>query len=257
MTRAWAYLQQEEVPVEVVFRDDEGKRIANRVQSLLPREQEMLGKWLMPQELLTDVIRGVDYEGAVSAPGGKGGATLLVTNLRVGLLARTVLVERFGNTTRTTTSLTLITYALPLATRVTMERAPALGAEEYRLRLELPPEHQPQDPKQKTPVLKLGPDHTGLFLPLVMFRRPTQVQDAGASFARVIFEAIGPALGCGILLGIAAAVVTGIYAAQNSTDYSVRYVPAAVLCALLTPGIGKSLHLLEVWFERMRACGAG
>lgn len=249
MTRAWAQLQADAVPVEVVFRPDEHERVARALRMLHPREQELIGKWLVAGEVVTDVVRGVDYEGQVKTPGGKGQATLLVTPLRVGLLAQTVLVERVGNATRTTTSLSLLTYLLPRATAVTMERTASLGAPEWRLRLELPPD---VEGAAEAPVLKLTPDHTGVFLPLVLFKKPARVVDAGAGVGRVIFEAIAPALGCGLLLGGLAAGVAGIaYGAQHT--YHGRYILPAALAGLVTPGLFKLLSLVEAWFERSRA----
>lgn len=253
MTRAWSQLQQDDVPVELVFRDDEPRRVANLVKALHPREQEMVGKWLVQGEVLTDVVRGVDYEGALKTPGSKGAATLLVTPLRVGLLAQTVLVERVGNGTRTTTSVNLVTYLLPQASLVTMERTSSLGAAEWRLRLELPAD-APGGAKD-APVLKLTPDHTGLFVPLVLFKRPVKVVDEGAGLGRVVVETIAPAIGCGILLGGVSAAVAGLIYGQLHT-YHGRYILPAAIAGLLTPALFKALSLVETWFERARARAA-
>lgn len=253
MTRAWSQLQQDEVPVELVFRDDEPQRVANKVKALHPREQELLGKWLVQGEVLTDVVKGVDYEGVLNTPGGKGEATLLVTPLRVGLLAQTVLVERVGNATRTTTSVNLVTYLLPTATSVTMERTSSLGAAEWRLRLDLPPDAPVA--ANAAPVLKLTPDHTGLFVPLVLFKRPVKVVDAGAGFGRVIAETIAPAIGCGILLGGVAAAAAAFYYGANHT-YHGRYILPAAIAGLLTPAFFKALSLIEAWVERSRTNAA-
>ncbi len=250
MARAWGQLQADDVQVELVFRDDEGERLKRQLRLLHPKEQALVEQWLTPNEVLTDVIRGVDYEGTLQAPGSKGSATLLVTNLRVGLLAQTVLVERVGNATRTTTSLSLVNYLLPLATQVTLERAPSLGKPSWRLRLELPAEL----PDPKAPTLVLGPDHTGMFLPLVVFRRPVRVVDAGAGLGRVVLETIGPALGCGLLLGgLAAGVAALVYGQQHT--YHGRYILPAALCGLATPAWFKALHLVEAWRERARQAG--
>lgn len=251
MTRAWAQLQQDDVPVEVVFRDDEGQRVQRAVAGLLPQEQAMLAKWLVQGEVLTDVVRGVDYEGALNTPGGKGAATLLVTSLRVGLLAQTVLVERVGNATRTTTSLNLVTYLLPKANQVTMRRTASLATPEWRLELDLPPDLH----NEKAPVLKLTPDHTGVFLPLVIFRRPVKVVDDGAGLGRVLVETIAPALGCGVLLGGAAAAAAGLYYGAHTT-YHGRYILPAAVAGLLTPGVFKALSLIEAWAERARGRAA-
>lgn len=253
MTRAWVQLQQDQVPVEVVFRDDEAERVGRLIKALHPKEQEMLAKWLVPGEALTDVIRGVDYEGKLNTPGSKGSATLLVTPMRVGLLAQTVLVQQQGNVTRTTTSVNLISYLLPEASSVTMERTASLGKPEWRLRLELPPGKV--TPENAPPVLKLNPDHTGVFLPLVLFKRPVQVVDAGAGFGRVIAETLGPAIGCGILLGGVAMVVALLVYGSNHT-YHGRYIVPALLAGLITPGLFKALSLVEAWVERSRSIAA-
>lgn len=248
MTRAWAQLQKDDVPVQIVFRDDEPQRVARRLAGLHQKEQELVQQWLTPGEVLTDVVSGVDYEGQVSSPGSKAQATLLVTPIRVGLLARTVQVERVGNMTRTTTGLNLITYLLPQATQVTMERTASLSRPEWRLRLALPEGAA----REGAPVLKLNPDHTGLFLPLVVFKRPVQVVDAGGGLGRVLVETIAPACGCGILLGglfmLAALINYG-----NSHTYEGRYILPAALAGLITPGLFKALSLVEAWFERSRA----
>lgn len=252
MTRAWVQLQQDDVPVQVVFRDDEAQRTANRVKSLLPGEQELIGKWLVQGEVITDVIRGVDYEGEVKSPGNKAAATLIVTPMRVGLLARTVLVQQSGNVRRVTTSVNLISYLLPQASLVTMERTPSLGKPEWRLRLELPPG---TPGGEGAPVLKLTPDHTGLFLPLVLFKRPVKVVDAGAGPGRVLLETLGPACGCGILLGGVSLLVALLVYGGNHT-YHGRYILPAALAGLITPGFFKALALIEAWLERSRAQAA-
>lgn len=254
MTRAWVQLQQDQVPVEIVFRDDEVERVARLIKSLHPKEQEMLAKWLVPGEVLTDVIRGVDYEGKLNTPGSKGSATLLVTPMRVGLLAQTVLVQQSGNVTRTTTSVNLITYLLPEASCVTMERTASLGSPEWRLHLELPP-GKGQESSAAPPVLKLNPDHTGVFLPLVLFKRPVKVIDEGAGFGRVVLETIGPAIGCGILLGGVAMVVALLVYGSNHT-YHGRYIVPALMAGLITPGIFKAFSLVEAWVERSRTAAA-
>lgn len=248
MARAWSRLQQDGVPVEVVFRDDEAQRVKTRLSGLHPREQEMLAKWLVQGEVVTDVIRGVNYEGTVKTAGDKGQATLLVTNLRVGLLAQTVLVERMGNATRTTTSFSFTTYLLPKANRVTFERTPSLTTAGWRVKLDLPKELE----QEGAPTLLLGPDHAGVFLPLVVFKCPTTVIDEGAGVGRIIGESLGAAIGCGILFGGLAAAVTGMYYGSHSTYYA-RYIWPALACGLVLPGLFKMLALTEAWLERNRS----
>ncbi len=248
MARAWSRLQQDGVPVDVVFRDDEAQRVANAIKTLHFREQEMLQKWLVQGEVITDVIKGVSYEGTVKTAGSKGQATVLVTNLRVGLLAQTVLVERMGNATRTTTSFSFTTYLLPKATRCTFERVPSLSTAGWRVKLELPKELE----QEGAPTLLLGPDHAGVFLPLVVFKCPTAVVDAGAGVGRVLTESLGAAIGCGILFGGLAAAVTGLYYGNHHTYYA-RYIWPALACGLLLPGVFKMLALTEAWLERSRS----
>lgn len=247
MARAWSRLQQDGVQVDLVFRDDEAQRVGNAVKGLHPNEQQMLQKWLVEKEVITDVIRGVNYEGTVKTAGSKGEASLVVTNLRVGLLARTVLVETMGNQTRTTTSFSFTTYLLPKATRCTFERHPSLTTAGWRVKLDLPKELE----QEGAPTLLLGPDHAGIFLPLVLFRCPTVVVDRGAGFGRIISESLGAAIGCGILLGGAAAAVAGLYYGSHHT-YHARYIWPALGCGLVLPGIFKMFALTESWLERNR-----
>lgn len=243
-------LHQDGVPIAPVLRDDEGRRIEARFKALALREQEMLGRWLAQGEIITDIVPKVDYEGKLKTAGAKGNATLVVTNLRAGLLAQTVLSEQVGNQMRTTTSFNLISYPLPLAKEAILERTASLGESRWTLRLELPDELKSQPGAADVPALKLGQEHAGLLLPLVLFKRPVRVLDAGAGFGRVIAETIGPALGCGILLAIPAGVAAGI--AYGQRTYNGRYLIPVIAAALLTPAWFKLLTLLDAWFERSR-----
>ncbi|MHC5019293.1 MAG: hypothetical protein ACYTGX_04095 [Planctomycetota bacterium] len=115
MARVWAVLQRDETRVRIVFREDEGATVQAALNALAPNERNLVGQWLAEEEIITDVIVGVDYQGTVNAGAEKSQATLIVTNFRVGLLAQTKTTVHQGNQIQTTTHFNLITYLLPVA----------------------------------------------------------------------------------------------------------------------------------------------
>jgi hypothetical protein len=256
MARIWSLLQREETRVHLVFREDEGETMQKAIKDLHANEQQLLGQWLTEDEIVTDVIKDVDYIGKLESKGSKGTATLVVTNLRVGLLARTVETQTSGNSTRTTTHFNLLGYLMPAAEMVTLQRTPKIGAVEFVMRLALPPEHE----NAEAPDLQLTRDHAGVFLPLVIFRRPVQVRQEAAGLGRWAFETAMAGLGWGILLGGLMLIVSLILTEGDLVDYGrwwYRYTVPLILGGALTPVIFRGWSLLGDQIERSRASLAG
>lgn len=241
MARVWGAVQQDDAPVSFVFRDDESQRMKTLMGRLSYQEQQLLGQWLSEKEVLTDIIPGVDYEGTIVSGGTKAGATLVVTNLRAGLLATTIA----GNARH----YNLVSYLLPLAEKVTLERKPKLsGKTSYLLRLELPAELAGKGPVP--PTLKLTADHTGVLLPIVLFKRPLEVVDPPLGPGRLVASWIAAAIGWGILVGgLGVAAAAGLGEAERIYQ---RFFLAIVAGAFLTPAILRAFTLYEVYFERTR-----
>jgi hypothetical protein len=209
----------------------------------------MLAGWLTEKEVLTDIISGVDYEGQLGSAGSKGRAKLLVTNLRAGLLGTTIETEHLGNATRTTTHYRLISYLLPLAEKVVIKRDGGLGPASYLIELELKPEHR----NDGAPKLKLTEDHTGIFLPLVLFRCAVEPVDAPVGVGSVIGAALLAGFGWGILttaLGVGIAV--GLSEGSDLRHWAYRYALPIVVGAALTPFVFRTASLLREYQERAR-----
>jgi hypothetical protein len=252
MARVWAVLQRDETRVRIVFREDEGATVQAALNALAPNERSLVGQWLAEEEIVTDVIVGVDYQGTVNAGAEKSQATLIVTNFRVGLLAQTKTTVHQGNQIQTTTHFNLITYLLPVAECVTFERTAAIGKQEYAVRLELPEEHAAAD----APVLLLTPDHAGMLLPVVLFGRSVRVIETAASAGRWAWETFKSGFGLAIWWGglglVAALIITeGDVLGHGSWYY--RYSVPIIVAAALTPGIVRGASLLIDRAERGRA----
>jgi hypothetical protein len=250
MARIYSMVQRDDAPVAVVFREDAGQTMNNVLGTLDVRERSLIGEWITDQEIITDVIHDVDYEGTVQSAGSKGVAKLVVTNLRVGLLAQTVQTESVSGGTRTTTHYNLISYLLPLANRVILERTPKLSEPTYLLHLDMPAEHT-----GRAPVLKLTKDHTGVFLPMVIFNRPVEVRDTGPGVFRVVFETLKATVGWGILFGALAAGGAAILSESglfSPGHWQYRYAMPLVIAGALTPGLFRFVSILGNWLERRR-----
>ncbi|MBL4849214.1 MAG: hypothetical protein JKY65_27120 [Planctomycetes bacterium] len=247
MGRILAQLQREEKSLAFVFREDESKTIGRLLHSLESREQQILIEWLRRDdgEVLTDIVPEVDYEGSLGEGGAeKGKATLIVTNLRAGLLAQTVTRTPVSGGTQVTTRYHLVSYLLPAAEKVILERTPTLLETEYLLRLQLPAELA--EMAQGTPVLKLGEEHAGILLPIALFNRPIEVLDGPPR--GVVGQTLG-GIGWGILLGL---IMLGVAAfLSESGEFGSRhwwyryYVPliaGGFLTALVVRAAGLSQH---------------
>jgi hypothetical protein len=111
--------------------------------------------------MLTDIVPQVEYDGSLGEGASeKGKATLIVTNLRAGLLAQTVTRTPVSGGTQVTTRYHLVSYLLPAAEKVILERSPSLLETKYLLRLQLPSELA--EMARGTPTLKLGEEHAGI-----------------------------------------------------------------------------------------------
>ncbi|MDC3378654.1 hypothetical protein OAX78_00035 [Planctomycetota bacterium] len=244
MARIYSLIQQDpNAHVQFVFRDDEGKSMERAFRRLDLKERDMVQGWLNEKETITDIIRGVDYEGKLKSSGAKGLATLVVTNLRVGLLARTVTSSQ----NRTTTHYNLISYLLPLAEKVAIERKASLGKPQFLVRLVL----KDMDQNDDAPILKLTKDHTGILLPLVLFRRPVEVTDPPVGMGRVIAESILAGLGWGILFG-GAGVGLGLALAEGESTFYYRFMIPIVIAGFFTPGIMRFFSISQAFVERAR-----
>jgi hypothetical protein len=246
MARMYSRLQADEANVQPVFRDDEGTSMQVKIGALDAQEHQILGQWLMEDgEIITDIINDVDYEGSVASAGSKGTAKLVVTNLRAGLLAQTVETESVAGGTRTTTHYNLIQYLLPLADRVKITRKKSLISPEYLVELELPPEDAAK--VGSAPILKLTEDHAGIFLPIVVFRRPVVYEDQAVNMGSLLPETMW-GLGWSILFLIPGGIVTALLSESNvlmrGGSYNYRYSIPLLLGFLLTPLLFRALGLI-------------
>lgn len=245
IARIYHLVQKDGAPLSFVFRADESERMKGLLGKLAPKELEMLRAGMMPNEVITDVIFGVDYEGALKTAGGRGMAPkLVVTNLRVILLAQTIQRQAVAGGTLVTTHFNLVNYPLPLARGITLEALPGLGRRAYRLLLDLPPE------MPKAPVLRLTTDHTGILLPIALFSRPLSFVDAGAGIGSVIGASLR-AIGWGILTG-GAALGAGFALGEGYDSWYERYVPVLAAGGFLTPIVLRTFTAVENRAERAR-----
>lgn len=247
MGRILAQLQREEKGISFVFREDESKNMGRQLNKLDMREQQILVEWLRRDdgEILTDIVENVDYEGSLGESGSeKGKATLVVTNLRAGLLAQTVTRQAVSGGTQVTTRYHLVSYLLPAAEKVILERTPDLLEKSYLLKLQLPGELQEMD--RQTPNLKLGEEHAGILLPIALFNRPVEVLDGRPK--GLVGETLW-GLGWGILLGL---VMLGVAAVLSESGefrpshwwyrYHIPLILGGVLTALIVRAAGLFQH---------------
>ncbi|MGE0711728.1 MAG: hypothetical protein AB7N76_26785 [Planctomycetota bacterium] len=244
MARLYAQLQAEGVDIQITFRDDEADRMGRLIRGLDAQEQQILGQWLMPeQEIVTDIVEEVDYEGALQTAGARGKAKLVVTNLRAALLAQTVQTEQFGNTRRVTTHYNLIGYLLPLAQKVTLTRRARLKQPEYSLELELEPEAAAK--AGRAPKLKLSEEHAGLLLPVVLFRKPLVFVDTppGAGIGETLSGLGWSCLFMVLGMGGGAALFANAAMFRNARSWQDRYLLPILIGAFVTPLLFRWLAL--------------
>lgn len=250
MARLWSIVQQDDVPVRIVFREDEGATMTRKLADMAEGQRNLILQWLTEDEIVTDIISGVSYEGSTGTEGEPAYANLIVTNLRVGLLAATKTVQREGNQVRTTTHLALLSYLLPIAESVTFERGAGLESDVYTVQLKLPAEHERAD----APTLKLGPAHAGMLLPLVMYGRPVQVRDPHPS--GWVGDAIFAGIGWGLLWALLAFGVSFTlwnWGLAGDRSWWYRYVIPMVVAGAATPLFMRGSRLVVASAERARA----
>ena len=252
MGKILAQLQREEKGISFVFREDESKNIGRQLSKLGMREQQILIEWLQTDndEMLTDIVEDVDYEGSLGESGAeKGKATLIVTNLRAGLLAQTVTRQAVSGGTQVTTRIHLVSYHLLAAEKVILERSPGLLEKTYLMKLQLPGELQEMD--RTTPNLKLGEEHAGILLPIALFKRPIEVLDGRPK--SLIGETLW-GLGWAIILGL---VMIGVAAFLSESGnfrpghWWYRYHAPLVLGGVLTALVVRAAGLFQHSGERL------
>lgn len=246
MARILAQLQREEKNIAFVFREDEGSQIGEALRELDIREQQILLEWLQSDngEVLTDIVKEVDYEGSLGESGAeKGKATLVVTNWRAGLLAQTVTREAVSGGTQVTTRFHLVSYLLPEAEKVILERDPSLLETSYILRLQLKGELQEAD--RTTPDLKLGEEHAGILLPIALFNRPVEILEGPPK--GIVGQTLG-GIGWGIMLALLMVGVAAILSESGEfrpSHWWYRYHVPLVLGGFLTALVVRAAGLFQ------------
>lgn len=256
IVRLYDRLNEAQVELQYEVAAGANERIQRKVTALHAKEQAMLAEWLQTDkgEVLLDIVPNVTYAGPVPVPGSLVKASLVVTNIRLSLLAQTQTVTQAGNTRTTTTHLTLLGYPLPLIARVTATRVGGLRKHQHRWSFEWKPEVAP--PKEQTPPdLLLGPECGAVVFPLAICKVDVQARDPGAS--GLIGAWIRGGIGFGILGAILGGVPLWFYWGSGGGDQGWAYdwIATSALCGALAAAVMRGLSAFE-HFERRRVASA-
>jgi len=240
------------VPFQDALSSETDAATAKRMAGLHHKEREMLQKWLVPGERVVNLTPHVWHRGAGPATelGKSGSGTLVVTNLRFGLLIRFVTSTVQGNVRRTTTNVQLLGYPFPAYQQIRAERDAALRAERVWWMAEARPDTGlPADAKR--PALRLLAEHGVALLPQTSCRLPLALDEPPPSTGRLVRELLLGGLLFGVLGG---GVVGGLFAsywgAGSGTSWMEPWIPFVTAGGVLAGVLLCSLGTLEAFWTR-------
>ncbi len=250
--RAYGQLAGAGVGFNYQFAPGGGDRIKTKIDTLHAKEQQILAQWLIKDEILLDAVPNAEYSGTLQSGGTAMRAILIVTNLRVGLLAQTQTTTVSGNTRTVTTHYNLLGYPFPLIAQVDAKRDGKLRSEKFTWSFQYKPE-TPPPAGQKPPDLILDADQAAVMLPLSICGTPLSVRDAGVGVGGLIGSWILGGIGFGIIGGVVGFVpfwaywgTGGLGGAHWMEDWLLTVLVGSVAAGAIIRG----LSALEHWFER-------